>query len=391
MYQFVERLQTLYGLLQDEKSKEIFQARFAIDMEQTNSNIMRLGLLSRCKELVVSEMAATTAKEVLKQLSRENKKIILYGTALTGQFVAKMLRSEHIDFYGFCGRGAEKFPDGLLGKPVFSPDELVAQRDEYYVAPTVSPQTYPEISEFLRRHNYPEDHILDGINIPPVADEKQYFEFPELYRRGTAFIDGGCYNCESSYRFAEWCEGAYTAIIAFEPDPDNYAECCKKVQNVPLPNFQIVNAGLSCREGMAAFDARNNESSYIILARSDSNSIVGAPIRICGPGSSGTKGSGEVTENKISIRTAALDDIVGDRTVGFIKMDIEGAEFDALHGAKNTIVRDKPLLAICVYHLQGDLFAIMDYLHQLLPEYRFLLRHYTLGGADTVLYASVDL
>lgn len=66
-------------------------------------------------------------------------------------------------------------------------------------------------------------------------------------------------------------------------------------------------------------------------------------------------------ENKISVRTVALDDIVGDRTVGFIKMDIEGAEFDALYGAENTIVRDKPFLAICVYHLRGDLFAIMDY------------------------------
>ena len=83
--------------------------------------------------------------------------------------------------------------------------------------------------------------------------------------------------------------------------------------------------------------------------------------------------------------------MMDDRAVGFIKMDIEGAEFDALHGAKNTILRDKPLLAICVYHLRGDLFAIMDYLHELLPEYRFLLRHYGPLMTETVLYASVDL
>ena len=92
-----------------------------------------------------------------------------------------------------------------------------------------------------------------------------------------------------------------------------------------------------------------------------------------------------------SIRIAAIDDIVDDRTVGFIEMDIEGAELDALHGAKNTIVRDKPPLAICVYHRQGDVFAIMDYLHQLLPEYRFLLRRYSASATETVLYASVDL
>ena len=76
--------------------------------------------------------------------------------------------------------------------------------------------------------------------------------------------------------------------------------------------------------------------------------------------------------------------------VGFIKMDIEGAEFDALHGAESVIVRDKPLLAISVYHRTGDMLAIMDYLHELVPEYRFWLRHYSIGVADTVLYASVD-
>ena len=61
-----------------------------------------------------------------------------------------------------------------------------------------------------------------------------------------------------------------------------------------------------------------------------------------------------------------------------------------LYGAENTIVRDKPLLAISAYHLSGDLFAIMDYLHQLLPEYRFWLRHYSAFTSETVLYASVE-
>lgn len=70
-------------------------------------------------------------------------------------------------------------------------------------------------------------------------------------------------------------------------------------------------------------------------------------------------------------------------------MDIEGAELDALHGAQKVIARDKPLLAISMYHRTGDMLAIMDYLHHLIPEYHFWLRHYSIGIADTVLYASV--
>lgn len=50
-------------------------------------------------------------------------------------------------------------------------------------------------------------------------------------------------------------------------------------------------------------------------------------------------------------------------------------------------VRDRPLLALSVYHRMGDMLAIMDYLHHLVPEYRFWLRHYSVGLADTVLCA----
>lgn len=365
MYHFIDRLHVLYGLLQDEQSKEIFRARFALDMEPSIPNIKHLVSLGNCKEQGFLGWVPLWT-ETLKKLNKEQKKIILYGAGQMGRLVAKMLEFEHIDFCGFCASDAEKFPDGLLGKPVLSPDELVTQGDEYYVMLTVGKYARAKISQFLQEHNYPEDHILDWVDAAFIDDEKQYFEFPELYRRGTAFIDGGCYDCENSYRFAELFGDAYSSIIAFEPDPGNYAECCKKVQTTPLPNFQLVNAGLSSQEGTAVFDARNTENSRIMPTGADSNRTV-------------------------SIRTVMLDDIVGDRTVGFIKMDIEGAEFDALHGAKNTIIRDKPFLAICVYHLRGDVFAIMDYLHQLLPEYRFLLRHYSSEGAETVLYASVDL
>ena len=88
-------------------------------------------------------------------------------------------------------------------------------------------------------------------------------------------------------------------------------------------------------------------------------------------------------------RAVTIDTVVKDEKVGFIKMDIEGAEYGALHGAAETIKRDKPFLAICVYHKPGDVLAIMDYCHKLVPEYKFWLRHYGVSWTETVLYASV--
>ena len=74
--------------------------------------------------------------------------------------------------------------------------------------------------------------------------------------------------------------------------------------------------------------------------------------------------------------------------INFIKMDIEGAELDALKGAAETIKKYKPKLAICVYHKGRDMIDIPQYLKSLVPEYEFFLKHNTNSWAETVLYAT---
>ena len=71
-------------------------------------------------------------------------------------------------------------------------------------------------------------------------------------------------------------------------------------------------------------------------------------------------------------------------------MDIEGAELEALRGAKETIRKDRPRMAICIYHKPEDLYEIPGYLLSLVPEYRFKVRQYTSMSWETVLYAAVE-
>ena len=79
-------------------------------------------------------------------------------------------------------------------------------------------------------------------------------------------------------------------------------------------------------------------------------------------------------------------------------MDIEGAEMSALKGAKETIDKYKPKLAICLYHSLcfyhvplEDYWNIPLYLHRLVPEYSFYIRNDSLynDNLQTVLYAVV--
>lgn len=101
-------------------------------------------------------------------------------------------------------------------------------------------------------------------------------------------------------------------------------------------------------------------------------------------------GHGRIKEY-VTVPITTLDHVMSDETVGFIKMDIEGAELDALRGAANVIARDRPFLAISVYHKPGDVLALMQYIHEIVPDYQFWLRHYGALFYETVLYASIDV
>ncbi len=82
-----------------------------------------------------------------------------------------------------------------------------------------------------------------------------------------------------------------------------------------------------------------------------------------------------------------IDVMFAARRVSMIKMDIEGGEYDALLGAKQVIQRDRPILAICVYHSQQDLWRLPLLMRGLCPEHRMYLQSYRGDGIQTVAYA----
>ncbi len=83
-----------------------------------------------------------------------------------------------------------------------------------------------------------------------------------------------------------------------------------------------------------------------------------------------------------------IDDELEDIDVTYIKMDIEGAELNAIMGTKNTIIKNKPKLAVCVYHKTSDFWKIPAYIKTLNEDYSLYLRHHcNFNSWGTVLYA----
>jgi hypothetical protein len=87
------------------------------------------------------------------------------------------------------------------------------------------------------------------------------------------------------------------------------------------------------------------------------------------------------------IQCVALDDAVQGWPVTHVKMDIEGAESDALAGMERLLISARPRLAISVYHRPEHLWTLLLQIADLDLNYRFHYRCYGEQGFETVLYA----
>lgn len=184
-----------------------------------------------------------------------------------------------------------------------------------------------------------------------------YFNELTKGKRNGLFVDCGAYDGESSLMYMKFI-GAESEVIAFEPDEDNYQNLMRKMRN---------QAGLTClKKGCYSAEKKLSFAS---------NGDMTSSLQETG------KGIVEVT---------TIDKAVGERQVAFIKMDVEGAEYEALKGAKGTIERDMPILAISAYHRQEDLITLLPYiskLHSQNEKYHLYLRHHSVVASELVVYA----
>lgn len=86
------------------------------------------------------------------------------------------------------------------------------------------------------------------------------------------------------------------------------------------------------------------------------------------------------------IEATMIDDYFKDIHVDFVKMDIEGAERHALAGGWNVLRRDRPIMAISIYHGIEDIVDIPYMLIEHMEDYDFIIRHHSYSYSETVMY-----
>lgn len=200
----------------------------------------------------------------------------------------------------------------------------------------------------------------DFASLPAPAQGDAYFR-EELFslRRDEMLVDCGAFDGDTLDLFLKKTAHSFGGAVAFEPDPENYAKLVARIDSMPSKT----------RERVAAHQAATGETNTRVLM--DVGKGVASKI--------GTGGC--------EVDCVSLDSMLRDVPVSFIKMDIEGSELETLAGARELIRKNTPILAICAYHKQSDLWNIPLFIHDLSPDYSFHLRPHDLEGWDVVCYA----
>lgn len=353
----------------------------------------------------VSERIRERHPYIFENLEKEGAYV--FGAAMLGEFAAAQLKKERIPFKGFVANHGSDSMDMLFAPASLKRNDIVIiasfyvsdiseQLDSLNIANyiyyeelaladcgfDVYYQAFDKVYEDLITEQDKFDYIYGLLNDEPskaifrylieyrLSMDIQYtrkaYEISaeygkqdldnavlELISPEYTFFDVGGFDGQSTVDFIDAVQN-YKAIYFFEPDHDILISSMKRLQR--YDNINYVEAGVGAKsDGTAKYSALG-------------------------------KGGGMVSDDgEQIIKIVSLDDY---RNIGkaYIKMDIEGAEAEALEGAKEMIKLSHPILSVSVYHRPSDMYKLILQVLSYYPKYRLIIRHYSKTYADTRCY-----
>lgn len=202
-----------------------------------------------------------------------------------------------------------------------------------------------------------------GISTPLAPHDPPelcYFEPDLISLDATTYMaDCGAFDGDSLKAFLIKNKN-FRAYRGFEPDPLNFAKLHDYTKRLPasiMSRIHIENCALGSETGNVRFSS-------------------GAGVA-----------SSCAEDGDLNVPLRTLDEFFMDAHPTLIKMDIEGAELDALKGATCIMQKSRPTLAISSYHHVSDLWKIPALIHEIEPSYSLHLRRYAEDCWETIIYA----
>lgn len=347
--------------LEDEESRFIYQKR--AEYNKTGNFDFIREIVDKYLPQFKNKPYHPGSESEIPELLKDRKNILVFGCGANGKSVWDFLASHGIKIESLVDNDSNKWGYNVWGDEIRCPGEIDYTKIDAVV---VTPYERRYVEQI---HNQLSDYGLNkkalvinyrDYDTMAVAG-RQYFDSGIIrLQENEVFVDGGALNLSTSIRFAEECRKNKVRsfkIHAFEPDSVSYQRSLKIQKTIPDIDLELYCAGLWSKDTTLHFEATGNGSACITQQ-----------------------------ETSAAITAVALDNCISDQ-VTLIKMDIEGAELEALKGSREIIKAYKPKLAICVYHKKEDLIEIPAYIKELVPEYKLYIRHYSNAEYETVLYA----
>jgi len=341
------KISSIYRALSDEQSKSLFWGRLQSSVSKDPCYLLN-EMLNIDRKIKVNDMISILKRNMGTQVD----KLILYCESTVGKQVYNFFTMNGVSFSLICTHEKLQSSKTMFKLPAISEDELIESHADSHVILGVNDDY--TLKRHLLKRGFKSDNIYRRKGL---WDEQYFVENLMIPGKNEVFIDGGSYNLQSSVKFAQWCNGHYDAIYAFEPDSANYKRCLvalEKTKSLLKEKCNVINSGLWHEPGTISF----NES--------------------------GQQGAAVSESGLTPINVARIDDL--SQKITFIKLDVEGSELNALQGSRDTIQKHRPKLAICIYHKPEDIIEIPNYILSLVPDYKLYIRHHSTWLNDTVLY-----
>lgn len=349
-YNKLLKIKRIKDKLLDQESEAIFNAR--IDYMITRKEDPYI-------EAIWPFLNNMYCPDLLSVLNKRNGQpiIIIFGCGHDGKRTKDVLEKCGYIANCFCDNDINKIGKFIYGLPVVSLNEI--KKYNNYLVVLASRLYKKEMYSQLVEMKIPKENIiLPDHPIVLGTSKLQYFDTFK-FDKDEVFLDAGAYDGDTTQKFILSTNGLYKGIYVLEP-LDKQFQYIKKIskeegwKNITLYQKAVWN----CKQKLHFCDMEMGSA---------------------------------VVENDtgVYVQGESIDNIVGDDKITFIKMDVEGSELRALEGARKTIQSNKPKLAISIYHKYEDIIDLPLKILDIVPEYKFYIKHYTTDIWETVLYAFV--